>query len=445
LKNLPIKLSILFLIFLFSGSCKKDKTTIVNREISINNLKQYYSNYLEKNISKNFLSIVKPKWETLAKSQDGDLTIFEVICDNPFKIINTKSGATHNSYDKEVNSNQTAIKLLLFSREGNIIDGSYMVLNGTSANLNETKYKHLNGFEGSLMYYDLESHFSNGYKYQGGKIISEVNLAPENASVSLKNGIQLGSNGSYGSSGKTMAISIDCTVSTWDVYLEYCPVNVVATVTASSTSSKNKLMSVNTAKGLASPGGSCEWVWIDSYETISCTVSGSDGGTPVGGGSSNGTDSSAWPGDLDCSSFVFTPLGTSNTMTAIVTNLKSPSFGTFGQADYKSFPLRTIVVDAPIRKYDGTEVTPGEAAEAAAEAANAAVQALGLIYGVSGKWKTAMESTYERDFITTMDTYFRATIGGGRVSIYSGSRPGITPHSAKYSGFLDGLFGSGCN
>ncbi|MCX2585930.1 hypothetical protein [Pedobacter sp. MR22-3] len=180
--------------------------------------------------------------------------------------------------------------------------------------------------------------------------------------------------------------------------------------------------------------------------------SGSNGDDDEAGGGGGGGGPIEWeqpgimPGDLSCRSFKFQQVGTSNSQSAIVTGLPSPTFSVAGGGNSsRSFPLGDIIVDAPLTLANGTTISAGTAAAAAAEAANDAVKILGTIYGLGNKWRTATDATYERDFITTMETFLKVAVPGARVQKRgTDGRTGVSPSKAEYDGYLDWLFGTGC-
>lgn len=87
------------------------------------------------------------------------------------------------------------------------------------------------------------------------------------------------------------------------------------------------------------------------------------------------------PGDLSCRSFKFQQVGTSNSQSAIVTGLPSPTFSVDGGGNSsRSFPLGNIIVDALLTLANSTAISAGTAAAAAP--ANDAVMILGTIYGL---------------------------------------------------------------
>ncbi|WP_282635455.1 hypothetical protein [Sphingobacterium thalpophilum] len=76
---------------------------------------------------------------------------------------------------------------------------------------------------------------------------------------------------------------------------------------------------------------------------------------------------------------------------------------------------------------------------------NITAKTLEMLYGQTGKYKTAMDATYERDFVTTLNTYLQANITGARVSVDTGTRPDVKNTSKiQFDGFFDGIFGGDC-
>lgn len=155
----------------------------------------------------------------------------------------------------------------------------------------------------------------------------------------------------------------------------------------------------------------------------------------------NGDISTMIPGDVSCASFKFS-LPKNNRMATRVKGIPPVTFTQVG-GGVKKFAIRNLIIDVPSKLADNrTTFDQTDAAKATAEAINITVKTLGMIYGQTGKFRTAMESTYERDFITTFNKYLQANIPGARVSVDLGTRPDVTSNSTLiFDGLFDGLFG----
>lgn len=172
------------------------------------------------------------------------------------------------------------------------------------------------------------------------------------------------------------------------------------------------------------------------------------GGGGGGGGTSSGNTwnnnvSTLWPGDISCASFNFGSPA-SNRMATRVTGIPPVTFTEVGGVT-KKFNIRNLIIDVPSKLSDGTTYSAKDAAKATAEAMNITAKTLGMLYGQTGKYKTAMDATYERDFVTTLNTYLQANIPGARASVDTGTRPDVKNTSKiQFDGFFDGIFGGDC-
>ncbi|WP_293916507.1 MULTISPECIES: acyl carrier protein [unclassified Sphingobacterium] len=168
--------------------------------------------------------------------------------------------------------------------------------------------------------------------------------------------------------------------------------------------------------------------------------SGDFGGVGIGPNEWDRKINTVWPGDIKCASFKFAQ-SNSNQLSTKLTKIRPATFSEIGGIS-KSFNLRDLIIDVPKKYYHGATVTPGEAATFSAKAMNAAASTLGIIYGETGKYKTAVSTTYERDYIELFLNYLSVDLPGSRVSVDMGKRPDVKSTSvAQYDGFFDGIFG----
>jgi hypothetical protein len=185
------------------------------------------------------------------------------------------------------------------------------------------------------------------------------------------------------------------------------------------------------------------WIPIGSYNVGDC---GSGSGTSGGAGSFDPAGfTSADDGPLSCKSFNFKKV-TSTWQEAGVSGLQLVGdwFGTYGGFSLKKFG--DIYVGIPAQKQNGQIISPGEAAEAAADAANSAAKVLQLRYfGMPrNQFDPIPASSIAADFRLLMESTLKARFGADcKVT----KMPSGAKTTLKAAVWINGLFGGGgsCN
>ncbi|MGE6218585.1 hypothetical protein ACQKCH_02065 [Nubsella zeaxanthinifaciens] len=210
MKKHLLKISVIALVLVGNWGCKKETDFKEVKNVNINEMKNWFQSNIN---SDSFLSSVKPNWDKIYKGFDGNLSYYEIKCDNLLNTINGSFADMQTDQQRQEKASRTTVKLIIFDNENGQRTAAYMFINelGADNNSDNTHYKQMGELSGTVIFYSLNGKLSNGYVYENGSIIKTIKNAPENIS-------------STDSSQRSVMIAEagNCSVSATAVYQQVC-------------------------------------------------------------------------------------------------------------------------------------------------------------------------------------------------------------------------------
>lgn len=300
LKRSLLALTLLISTAIIIQSCKKEVGFSKGESsLTVDELKNWFTNNQLTIAPRNkAFADLKPDFATATQSIKDGMRVLEVNFDADNRLaIGENIG---NDNQRAAIQARTQTKLILLNKIGTPeVMGAYMVLNGQgSEDLNKVHYKDFNGYSGTMMFFNLDGSFSNGYIIANGKITRTLRIAEKKKEVlSIADGLAGKVIKENTKKGERLMLAdyntLDCNIATYDVYQQHCftfdlsPALIAQPKTQSIAKPGNKLMASQTF---------CEWVHIGTIEILNCAPtllgSGDDGYIPTGGSNSGGGNGS---------------------------------------------------------------------------------------------------------------------------------------------------------
>lgn len=207
---------------------------------------------------------------------------------------------------KEKTLANTLTKFILFNAEGSKkVTGVYMVLHGNGQNLKNVHYKNYAGYTGSVLFYNINGTFENGYLINNGKIERTLKKSKQTKYLQkIRDGLAEKVYKEVAKKGERLMLynmNDNCTLEFVDVYQTQC---FQFDVEPAAIRSGEKLSKRKDSRLMSASQNYCTTVLVGSYLIESCksaggSTPGNDGGYPnIGGGGSG-------PGDLPPTEPVF--------------------------------------------------------------------------------------------------------------------------------------------
>lgn len=428
------KITVLFLLTLLFNSCQKKVTDQLSLNTEYLDAKEWFDKNRIK-IFKNEILI-----NSIIKDQEKSQLEWNNAIKNKFKpdeieipIVEskTRSFIPNSRYSSDTSLNNNLLKLVL--KKSN--DGEYVYsfkLNIGNYHFLKTRrdkqrhFEYQSDYTGIVIFLDKNGQLLDGEKYLGGRKVSKINsIRKLNILNSNSELIQSNSIKSTNISEPPEDIVGTCSGTLYTVWQQDCIANFVNDIFV---------------------GSECgAWYAVDQYFIGTCN----NGSGDVSSNSPNEGFTSD-DGRLSCKSFSFNKLSsTSNWQEAGVKGLQFVGDVPGGPPVIKTF--RPLFIGLPFKKLDGTEIKPGEAAEAAAKAANRAGLALHINYiGMNREQFLATPaSTIEREFRILMQSYLSEELGCSSSVTAEPSGLNTKVRTAVWNLGLEilwnGLTGGGCN